>query len=227
MSANTPKKLVAYGDCNTLGFRECEGRAWPEIVAKSLGAEVKNLGNTMSTTREMSEFVRDFPPAGYDVAFIQYGLVDSWLTFRHSPYVLYYPTNPARKLWRKIVKKIKKWARILRVHDVLGWQNVVPKDEYLARIERTIAANPRTQFMLVATAPNHDRPRNPRIEEYNAGLAALAARFPNAHYIDVYGEILAGLDHLYYPDGTHLNDEGQQLVARRVLEGIRRAGIAA
>jgi len=221
---NRPARIVAYGDCNTLGFADCERQAWPEHIARELGAQVTNLGHTMSTTRELLQYARDYPPSDYDLALIQYGLVDSWLTFRHSPYVLYYPTNPWRKFLRKLVKKIKKYARVLRIHDLLGWQNVVPIDEYERNIEAVIRSAPATRFVLLGTAPNHDRPRNPRIEAYNATLARIAARHRNALFIDPYPDILPRLDTLYFPDGTHLNAEGQQLVARRILASLAQPG---
>lgn len=210
---NNPTRIVAYGDCNTLGFQSCEKNAWPEIVARALGASVTNLGHTMSTTREMLAYARDYPPANYDLAFIQYGLVDSWLTFRHSPYVLYYPTNPWRKFLRKLVKKIKKYGRKLRIHDLLGWQNVVPLEEYVRNIEATIAAAPGTRFVLVGTAPNRDLSRNPRIEAYNAALADIARRHANASLVNPYPCIHAAMDQVFFSDGTHLNAAGQHIIA--------------
>jgi lysophospholipase L1-like esterase len=218
---SAPKKMVAYGDCNTLGFTSCEGNAWPEQVAREIHAEVKNLGHTMSTTRELLQYARDYPAKHYDIAVIQYGLVDSWMTFRHSPYVLYYPSNPWRKFLRKLVKKIKKYARILRLHDVLGWDNVVPVDEYVRNIEAVVASAPNTRFILLGTAPNHDLPRNPRIETYNAKLAEICARHPNAAFVDPYARLLGDMSTLYFSDGTHLNAQGQAIVARLVADRLK------
>ncbi len=215
-----PLKIVAYGDCNTLGFTSCEGNAWPEQVGKQLQAQVTNLGHTMSTTRELLQYAANFPAKNYDVAVIQYGLVDSWMTFRHSPYVLYYPTNPWRKFLRKLVKKIKKYARTLRVHAVLGWVNVVPIEEYVRNIEAVITSAPNTRFVLLGTAPNLDLPRNPRIEQYNAAMEDISRRFPNACFVNPYAPLHAAMDKLYFSDGTHLNDDGQRIVAALVAGAI-------
>lgn len=220
MTDATPIRLVAYGDCNTLGFRDCEKKSYPEIIGEMLHADVTNLGHTMSTTRELIEYARNYPPANYDIALVQYGLVDSWLTFRHSPYVLYYPTNPWRKFLRKLVKKIKKYARTLRVHDVLGWQNVVPIDEYIRNIDAVIRSAPNTRFVLVSTAPNHDLPRNPRIEEYNKALQELDQRHPNAVYVDTYTPVHARMNELFFEDGTHLNSAGLKIIAEQIAREL-------
>jgi lysophospholipase L1-like esterase len=220
MTEKKPIRLVAYGDCNTLGFRELEKKSYPEIIGAQLNANVTNLGHTMSTTRELIEYARAYPAKNYDIALIQYGLVDSWLTFRHSPYVLYYPTNPWRKFLRKLVKKIKKYARTLRVHEVLGWQNVVPLEEYIQNIEAIITSAPKTRFVLISTAPNHDLPRNPRIEEYNSALQALSLRHQNTTYVDTYHPVSAHMSSSYFEDGTHLNKQGLEIVAAHITKEI-------
>lgn len=214
-------RLVAYGDCNTLGFQQCEGQAYPETVAACLGADIRNLGHTMSTTRELLQFARDYPAQQYQIAIIQYGLVDSWLTFRHSPYVLYYPNNPLRKLLRKLVKKLKKYARTFGIHELLGSVTVVPLEEYVSNIRAVISSAPDTRFYLVSTAPNLDEPRNPRIEEYNRALATLADEYSNARYVETYATLYPRRHELYFPDGTHLNAEGQAVVTQLVMAAIR------
>lgn len=220
MTEKKPIRLVAYGDCNTLGFRECDKKSYPEILGEQLHANVTNLGHTMSTTRELIEYASAYPAKNYDIALIQYGLVDSWLTFRYSPYVLYYPTNPWRKFLRKLVKKIKKYARTLRVHEVLGWQNVVPIEEYIQNIETVISSAPETRFILVSTAPNHDLPRNPRIEEYNSALQALSLRHQNTIYVDTYHPVSEHMNSAYFEDGTHLNKQGLEIVAAHITKEI-------
>ena len=113
-------RAIAYGDCNTEGLKgECFP-LWPQIVCESEALELTNCGHTMSTTRELLEYNRAFPASQYAVAFVQYGLVDSWLTFRGAPYVLYYPDFPLRKLARKLVKKLKKLARVWQLQKACG-----------------------------------------------------------------------------------------------------------
>ena len=87
-------RCIAYGDCNTEGLKDYHEPVWPELVARHLGQRLVNCGHTMSTTRELLRYAKAFPPGDYQVAFIQYGLVDSWQVFRGAPYVLDYPDNP-------------------------------------------------------------------------------------------------------------------------------------
>lgn len=220
MSDAKHKTLVAYGDCNTLGFREEQGNGFPEQIGQALGLQVRNLGHTMSTTRELLTYAHDYPPQHYDIALIQYGLVDSWLTFRHSPYVLYYPNNPWRKFLRKLVKKIKKYARVFRLQERWGAIEVVPLEEYLDNIRHIVGSAPQTRFVLIGTSPNLDEPRNPRILRYNQALAALAGEQANCIYVDAYDEIYARRHELFFGDGTHLNREGLGLLATRIVEKL-------
>lgn len=218
--AKPQQRLAAYGDCNTLGFQQEQGNGFPEQVARQLGLAVSNFGHTMSTTRELLTYAHDFPPRQYDIVLIQYGLVDSWLTFRHSPYVLYYPNNAWRKFLRKLVKKIKKYARAFRLQERWGAIEVVPLNEYLANIQSVVTSAPNTRFVLIGTSPNLDEPRNPRIKRYNQALAALAEKHGNCLYVDAYDDIYARRHELFFPDGTHLNREGLALLAHRILDKL-------
>lgn len=219
---NTGKVCVAYGDCNTEGVRTVDGPVWAELVADTLRLELKNCGHTMSTTRELLQYASVFPPSEYEVVFVQYGLVDSWLTFRGAPYVLYYPDSPRRKVARKLVKKIKKWARKLRLQKRIGSIEQVPLDEYIASIRTVVRSAPDSQVVLVATAPNRDEPRNPRIRKYNMALSDLAGSEPNAVYADAWGELWGGLDECLMDDGTHLTAEGHRRVASSVRQALNR-----
>lgn len=71
------------------------------------------------------------------------------MTFRHSPYVPYFSDNTLCKLLRKIVKKIKKYARAFRLQESWGAVEVVPLEEYIANIESMVAAAPMTPFILI------------------------------------------------------------------------------
>ena len=53
-------EILALGDCNTLGVKENAHDAYPERVAEKLYKSLKNCGYTMSTTREMEYFYKDF-----------------------------------------------------------------------------------------------------------------------------------------------------------------------
>lgn len=221
----TIQSIVAYGDCNTRGINEHYGRAYPELLAEALGARVTNLGHTMSTTRELVQYARAFPPAAYDLVLVQYGLVDSWLTFRYAPYALYYPDTRWRKLWRKVVKKLKKWGRPLRLKALLGAVNVVPEQEYLANIAGVLGELASRPVVLLATPPNLDEPRNPLIRQYNAALARLAASFPQVILVDPYAALDAQREAVFDADGTHLNARGHALVAAMIHEALRARGL--
>ncbi|MDK8466018.1 GDSL-type esterase/lipase family protein [Marinobacter sp. SS13-12] len=211
---------IAYGDCNTEGVKGYHEQVWPEMVAEHLGLALTNCGHTMSTTRELLHYAEAFPPRGYQLAFIQYGLVDSWLTFRGAPYVLYYPDNPRRKLARKLVKKLKKWARHFQLQERWGAVEQVPLDEYLGNIEKVVRSAPDTLFVLVATPPNLDEPRNPRIERYNQGLHQLAGQEPNALLADAYERLWQQKANTLMDDGTHLTVEGHRVVAGAVISAL-------
>ncbi|OHY81790.1 hypothetical protein BCA33_09910 [Marinobacter sp. AC-23] len=211
--SETTKLCLAFGDCNTEGFRTLEGPVWAKQVANALGHEFTNCGHTMSTTRELLQYAAAFPPSEYALVFIQYGLVDSWLTFRGAPYVLYYPDNPRRKLARKLVKKLKKWARHLQLQKRLGAVEQVPLEEYIKNVRSVLKSAPDSQFVLVATAPNRDTSRNPRILRYNAALANLANAENNVLYADAWDELWGNLEACLMDDGTHLTEQGHRIVA--------------
>lgn len=212
---------IAYGDCNTEGVKGYHERVWPEMVAEHLSLALTNCGHTMSTTREMLHYAEAFPPRNYQLAFIQYGLVDSWLTFRGAPYVLYYPDSPRRRLARKLVKKLKKWARRFHLQERWGGVEQVPLEEYLGNIEQVLRSAPDTVFVLVATPPNLDEPRNPRIERYNQGLQQLAGQEPNAVLADAYQPLWQQKMNTLMDDGTHLTVEGHRLVADVVISALQ------
>ena len=214
------RSLVAYGDCNTVGVAECRGNAYPERVAQALGCSVRNLGHTMSTTRELLQYARTYPAQNFDLVIIQYGLVDSWLTFRHAPYVLYYPDNPLRRVLRKVVKKLKKIGRTLKLKKILGSAHVVPLAEYRQNIERVITQTFDKTVILLSTAPNLDEPRNPHILSFNQEMERLATQYPHVVYVDTYKRIYDARYEVFHQDGTHLNAAGQLIVADMILQAL-------
>lgn len=112
--------LLAIGDCNTLGTDKLKGSSYPELIGRILGCPVRNCGFTMSTSREGLCLLRDNLSKDFDWITIQFGLVDSYCTFRYSPYILYYPDNFIRKQLRSLVKKYKKTCKKLRLQEALG-----------------------------------------------------------------------------------------------------------
>jgi lysophospholipase L1-like esterase len=216
-----PIRYVALGDCNTVGEISNMGNAYPERVAKQQDWALENYGYTMSTTREGLQFFNLKDVKNADILSIQYGLVDSWLTFKGSPFVLYYPDSPWRKFLRKIVKKIKKYARKLNWHSVVGQANVVPVAEYKQNITYMIEQTQAKYILLLDIAPNKDMSREPQTLIYNQALHDLADGKRILH-ISYYDELKQNLD-LYYDDSTHLSSVGQDVVTAKVLAALSAA----
>lgn len=212
-------KILALGDCNTLGIKHLKGDAYPERFAKALDTSLVNCGYTMSTTNEMLHFFRAFKEKDTEIILIQYGLVDSWKTFKYAPYVLYYPENRWRKLFRKIVKKYKKTAKSLGLNRLLGVSNVVGLEAYKNNIESVIKQSPKCKIFLISTIPNRDTSRNSEIMRYNEVLFALSQQYEDVYFIDVYKDFL---DHPeYYLDRTHMNEKGYEMISEAIISLYR------
>ena len=207
--------ILALGDCNTLGIQHLKGDAYPERFAKALNKSVDNCGFTMSTTNEMLYFLEDFKKDDTEIILIQYGLVDSWKTFKYAPYVLYYPDNSMRKIFRKIVKKYKKIAKTIGLNRLLGVLNVVDIQEYQSHIESLIQRSQDCKIFLISTVPNLDATRNSEIERYNEVLSQLSQTHDHVYYVQVYDDFLAHPD--YYLDKTHMNDTGYDILTQELL----------
>ncbi|MBN2429037.1 MAG: hypothetical protein JXK94_11935 [Deltaproteobacteria bacterium] len=217
-------KILSLGDCNTLGAGKCEGNAYPERFAMMLGAEICNCGFTMSTTREGGLFFRDFYDETTSIVTIQYGLVDSWETIAHAPYVLYYPDNIFRRIGRKIVKKYKKTCRQLGLNTLFKNAYVVPPAQYVRSINEIIDhCTSSTKIFLIETIPNRDAQRNPAIQKYNQLLKQIETSEPRCQLIKIYDYFLENQDSLY-ADDTHINAEGHEFIALQLLNACKGKG---
>lgn len=217
------RSIVAYGDCNTLGYASCEYDAYPERLGRLLPARVLNLGRTMASTRELVRYARDFPPDKHTIAMINYGLVDSWISFRNAPYVLYYPDNWLRKLLRVAVKKIKRICTRSGIAARLGPANVVPPDEFERNIASIVSTHPNVTFVLLSAFPNLDETRNPAIQAYNEILSRIARDHPhNAIHLDLYNALFEQRSGFFCEDGTHINSGGHDFVAHSIAEALKR-----
>ncbi len=210
-------KVLALGDCNTLGDIHFLNNSFVERFGEMANLEVKNCGYTMSTTREMVHFFDRFYHANLDVILIQYGLVDSWKTFKYSPYVLYYPDSFFRKIGRKFTKKYKKIARKLGLNQKFGEDFVVPLIEYEKNIETIISKAKNQKILLIDTVPNKELFRNIHIKRYNSTLNELCKRYKNCYKVDIYGEFEKNLKN-YYLDETHINNKGYEVIAKKIYE---------
>lgn len=207
--------ILALGDCNTLGIQHLKGDAYPERFAKAVNKTVNNCGFTMSTTNEMLHFFQDFKDSETEIILIQYGLVDSWKTFKYAPYVLYYPDNKIRKLLRKIVKKYKKIAKGIGLNTLLGVSNVVDLEDYRNNIELVIQKSKDCMIFLISTIPNLDMARNSEIMRYNEILSQLSEQYSHVYYVDVYNDFLNRPE--YYLDKTHMNETGYEIITQKIL----------
>ena len=208
-------KILALGDCNTRGVRECYNNAYPEMLAKELNAEVKNLGHTMATTREAVELFNEVKDEYFDIVLISFGLTDSWKTFKHAPYVLYYPNNIFRKILRKIVKKCKKIGKKLNFIKIFGEESVVPEKEYVENLQYIVNHLTQSRVFILDTLPKKEEYRNVSIKEYNLLLDSLN-RSKNVTRIKLY-------DYFYehrelFLDKTHLNHQGYQYVCNKIID---------
>lgn len=214
-------KILALGDCNTYGDVYFQDNAFPERFAKCLNAELINCGYTMSTTREMIHFFNEYQSDDIEIILIQYGLVDSWKTFKYSPYVLYYPDNKLRKLYRKIVKKYKKVTKKLGLYETFGSENTVPIDEYRKNIEYVISSSKNCIIYLIDTVPSKESFRNQEIRRYNEELSKIAKNFENVVSIKIYDHFLFHMSE-YYFDHIHLNDLGYAYIGKKLCEHYRK-----
>ena len=207
--------ILALGDCNTLGVDHLKENSYPERFANAIGQTVDNCGFTMSTTNEMLYLYDDYKKNDTEIILIQYGLVDSWKTFQYAPYVLYYPDNAIRKIFRKIVKKYKKVAKNIGLNRLLGVSNVVDIQSYQKHIELVIQQSQNCKIFLISTIPHLDTTRNGEIMRYNEVLSQLSSRYDHVNYVDVYHDFLGHPE--YYLDNTHMNDAGYEIIAQKLL----------
>ena len=211
------RKILALGDCNTEGDKYHKNNSYPEMFASLLGYECLSYGYTMSTTREMKYFYKDYFSESVEIILIQYGLVDSWKTFKYAPYVLYYPDNIFRKISRKIVKKYKKLAKNFGLTNIFGSEFLVSPLEYKENIESLIRQSLKQKIFLIDTVPNKDLKRNDAITYYNNILTDLSKQYDNCIKIDLYETFYNNLDN-FYIDDTHINSIGYDFIAKKLLE---------
>lgn len=210
-------KILALGDCNTRGIDECYNNAYPEMLAKELNAEVKNLGQTMATTREAVELFNEVKDEYFDIVLISFGLTDSWETFKHAPYVLYYPDNKFRKILRKIAKKYKKIGKKLNFIKIFGKESVVPEDEYVSNLQYIINQLDKSLVIVLDTLPKEEEYRNISIKEYNKLLDSLI-KSNNVIRINLYNYFYKHRE--LFLDKTHLNTKGYEYICNKIIEVI-------
>ena len=214
------KTMLALGDCNTLGVGKLHQNGYPRRAAARLGMHLRNCAWTMATTREGINLLQDHMSPEVEIVLIQFGLVDSYLTFRFAPYVLYYPDNPLRKQYRSLVKSYKKFCRRRGLHRLFGSCEVVEPEEYERNLETMIATAGSARVLLLETIPHHQQRRNHNIRRYNEILATIARRHRRVDRIALYDRFTSDMERLYL-DETHCNAAGHELIARCVVEALQ------
>ena len=105
----------------------------------------------------------------------------------------------------------------------LGAVEQVPLSEYTDNLRKVIASAPQTRFVLVATAPNLDEARNPRIKTYNQALAQVAEAHDHVVYVDIYEDIWGHRGFTIMEDGTHLTEAGHERIAAKIIGALNAA----
>jgi hypothetical protein len=212
-------KILAIGDCNTLGVAEYSGNSYPEKFASMSGMHVHNCGYTMATTREGLSLLKHNFTDDVTFLFVQFGLVDSYKTFKFSPYVLYYPDNFLRKQIRSLVKKYKKVCRSSGLNKRIGEVNVVSPLEYKENLHKIIALAKHSIVVLIDTVPHKQIQRNDEIQHYNDILSSVAGCYPNCIKIDLYAQFLENINS-YYHDETHCNGLGYDYIVEQIMNSV-------
>lgn len=162
-------RVLALGDCNTSTIDPNQGTAPQGLVEalqrRGVQTELVNLGVGMFSSREGLAQSRDYhQPA--DVAIINYGLVDAWITTIPQFYVPYYPNSRFRKRLRKLLKFIKRILRKRGLLSLVATGPVVPPAEFERNLEGIIhsvrSRNPAAIVYLWATLPVPDDPERSR-----------------------------------------------------------------
>lgn len=184
-----------------------------------------NRGYTMSTSREGIHLLEKALAPEHDCVILQFGVVDSHMTFRYAPYILYFPDNPLRKTLRNIVKKYKKMARNSGLNKRLGEARVVSVHEYRANFQTMIERCGDRLVIIPESIPQHESYRNSGIQEYNRILEEVSVPKENCLYIKLFDDFLSNLDHFYLDQG-HPNETGYQLIADKILAALKHRGAA-
>lgn len=207
--------FLALGDCNLLGANKYEGSTYIELLSQKTKSTFINCGHTMTTSKEGKLYFEEHNIKTYDFVILAYGLVDSWITFKYSPYVLYYPDNIFRKIARKVVKKYKKIARKLFLQKLFGSKNVVSKTEYIENLEYIIVQS--SKVFLIETIPHRDDDtRNDETLQYNQLLNGIAKKFSHVYLIKIYDDFLNCKD--MYFDSIHINQKGHEFIAQKIFQ---------
>lgn len=215
------KRVLALGDCNTIGVKGCENNAYPEKLAGKLGGSCVNAAHEMCTTREGLKQFQHAYNSQFDLITILFGGYDSWETFKYSPYVLNHPDNATRRVLRRWTVRYKRNCRKMGLTRLLGASTLLSVQEYMGNIQRIIDGCPGKVVCLLDTFPSLDLSRNYRIKIFNAALSEVAER-NRCLKLDLYDFFEKKLNDRWYVDYVHISDAGHEYVAQRLFELLQR-----
>ena len=221
--------ILAIGDCNTAGAKDVVGEySVPGQLAKKLEiaghhCEVTNLGYTMSTSREgLSRSIQDAVPC--DILLVNFGLVDAWVTSLPNIYISYYPDSKIKKIFRKLLKSLKKRLRGKTIRKFIPTGQVVPLNEFTKNIQEIILNtkkhSPSSKFILWATVPvDQDAKRNELLMPYDKALSSVANQH-GGFYLDTVAILKDKPTDTFYQDTVHLSMQGANLISDELFKLI-------
>jgi lysophospholipase L1-like esterase len=208
-------RVLAVGDCNTCGITVPPiGNTMLDKFCRCLElaghpAIPQNLGCGMATSREGIYMMNNHAERA-DIALINFGLVDCWITSIPKIYIPYFPDNRLKKLTRKALKYTKRRLRSPLVRKFIPSGPVVSLEEYRQNIEEMISIarrmNPSVRIILWGSPPvQNDDARNNQLLRYNSELHDIANRrgvsyFPTKPLIESLNTDEA------FVDNVHLNE---------------------
>ncbi len=161
------KRILALGDCQTMGVKGIENNAYPEKLAGKLGGSCVNVAREMCSTREGLKQFQHAYNSEFDLITILFGAFDSWATFKYTPYVLNYPDKAWRRHARRWVRRYKRNCRKMGLIRLLGASTLLSVQEYMGNIQRIIDGCPGKVVCLLDTFPSLEISRNYRIKIFN------------------------------------------------------------
>ncbi|MEQ9408144.1 MAG: SGNH/GDSL hydrolase family protein [Fuerstiella sp.] len=225
--AGTPRehiRVLALGDCNTRTIDPKQGTAADGLMEalQSRGFETSlvNISGGMASSREGLAQICHFDVAA-DLAIINYGLVDSWITTIPQFYVPYFPDSPARRRARKFLKFVKRRLRHNILRRLVPTGPVVPETEFEQNVRSMVSVlrrrNPATAVFLWATLPVDDNaPRNFQLARYN-GLLNRVADTEQAVFIDTEKALADQPRQKRFIDGVHLSPDSASRLGAHIL----------
>ncbi|WP_293265545.1 SGNH/GDSL hydrolase family protein [Neptunomonas sp.] len=217
-------RLIALGDCNTSGINHSSvasilHQRLNQLSKSSQTCYLDNHGEAMRTTREGLAITKDLNKS-FDIALINYGLVDAWTTTIPKVYIQYYPDNRVKRILRKALKSLKKRLRKTYFNGLFKTGSVVSTNEYKENIDAIMTSlhqyNPNIFFILWGSVPVEDEPRNTNLLDYDNILKAQTGKY-NGCYIDTRKTISAERREDMFHDEVHLSEAAQEMIANKIL----------